>query len=473
MKKFAPWLSLLALLSFSFAAFAQDSDALPPTALASSHPIPGNNSANAHKNGLIPTPHGFPQGVDTLTNFTDHFEAQGVIPILVNNVEESIPHHMWEFSMVGNPPEKGGTTVFNAPVVPVSLDLRNRNGTRRYIKIVNGAVVTCVDDPTDDTIVPPGCTPLVSDVTPFIAPFMNGPVFSNSTYTSSPVPTQITDAVQRAEFGNRARADWHTLLAPSVKTAETMVIVQSTNRFGVPAYEFALNADGTCCFFVLIREDVFNNELFPLNPAGPDNTSIIGQAEVAGNITTKDISTFLFPNAYLYSPRNVRACCVLGFHTFDFEPPNAINLPPNALTSFFVLNYSSWISPGIFGNPDPTCVTDSCFFQDVTANSHEIAETFNDPFVGFDGIHNITPFWLNPAGQCQNLMEDGDVIEDLRTPVFPVAINGFTYHPQNEALLPWFEFQQNSMAIDNAYSYPDETVLTHLSAPQPLNCGGQ
>jgi hypothetical protein len=36
--------------------------------------------------------------------------------------------------------------------------------------------------------------------------------------------------------------------------------------------------------------------------------------------------------------------------------------------------------------------------------------------------------------------------------------------------LPWFEFQSNSTAIDRAYSYPDETVLTSLSAPQPLNC---
>jgi hypothetical protein len=279
-------------------------------------------------------------------------------------------------------------------------------------------------------------------------------VFSNANYSSSPVPTQITDAVQRAEFGNNAKPDWHTLLAPSVKPAETMVLPRGS-------YQFALNADGSCCLFVLINAATFDGKLFPQNPAGPDNTSIIGQAEVAGNVTTKDVSTFLFPNAFLFVG-SVNNCCILGFHTFDFEPGNAINLPANGnLPRFFVLNYSSWISPGLFGGG----------FQDVTAHSHEIAETFNDPFVGFDGIHNITPFWLNPAGQCQDLMEDGDVIEDLPNATFPVTINGFTYHPQNEALLPWFEFEKNSSAIDNAYSYPDETVLTHLSAPQPLNCG--
>jgi hypothetical protein len=39
------------------------------------------------------------------------------------------------------------------------------------------------------------------------------------------------------------------------------------------------------------------------------------------------------------------------------------------------------------------------------------------------------------------------------------------------ALLPWFEFQANSSAIHNAYSYPNESALTQLSTPQPLNCG--
>ena len=40
------------------------------------------------------------------------------------------------------------------------------------------------------------------------------------------------------------------------------------------------------------------------------------------------------------------------------------------------------ISPGIFGGG----------FEDVTAISHEIAETFDDPFV-----NNITPRWQFPG----------------------------------------------------------------------------
>jgi hypothetical protein len=70
-------------------------------------------------------------------------------------------------------------------------------------------------------------------------------------------------------------------------------------------------------------------------------------------------------------------------------------------------------------------------------------------------------------------MEVGDVIEVFPNPTYPVTIGGVTYHPQTVALLPWFEFQQNSSAIDGAYSYPNESVLTTLSAPQALNCNGQ
>ena len=438
-KKVGLCLMSLALLSFS--AFAADDDVVPNNYLMGMHVKHANNAGGLHGKGNIPTPHGFPLGVDTLTNFTGHFEAQGVY-------FDGTPHHIWEYSMVGNDPAHGGTTIINAPVVPVSVDLRNANGSPRYVKVVNGSVVTCTDGANGTAPSDPACKRLFSDVSSFVQPFLNGPVFRTAMYSSSPVPTQITDAVQRAEFGNHARADWHTLLAPSVKTARVMTLLRGT-------YQFSLNGDGTCCAFILVNEGTFVNKLFP--PAAPDNTTVIGAAEVANDITTQDISTFLFPNTYLFSGSN---CCVLGFHSFDVEAGDANN---GNRTKFYVMNYSSWISPGIFNGG----------FQDVTAHSHEIAETFNDPFVAFDGLHNVTPFWQNPAGQCQDVMEDGDVIEDLPRPTYPVTIDGFTYHPQNEALLPWFMFEQNSSAIDNAYSYPDETVLIHLSDPQPLHCGQQ
>lgn len=422
MKKFA--FCLLSLAIFTLTTFAADKkDELPNNFLNTKHPLHQNHAGGLHGKGNIPTPHGFPLGVDTLVNFTGHFEAQGVF-------FDGTPHHIWEYSMVGNKPAQGGTTTINAPVVPVIIDMRNADGTPAFAS--NG-------------------TRLISLPDPFVQLFMNGPVFGVSTYSSSSVPTQITDAEQRAEFGNKAAADWHTLLAASVKTERTMVLTAGN-------YFYALNNDGTCCAFVLVSDPAFGAQLFP--PTTPDDSTVMGAAEVNGDITTKDISTFMFPNVYLYENNDPNQCCVLGYHTFDLEAGDATN---GNQPRFYIMNYSSWISPGLFGGG----------FGDVTAHSHEMAEIFNDPFVGYDGLHNITPFWLNPAGQCQDIMEVGDVIEDLPNPTFPVTIGGFTYHPQTVALLPWFEFQKNSQAIDNAYSYPDETVLTSLSAPQPFGCAGQ
>jgi hypothetical protein len=61
------------------------------------------------------------------------------------------------------------------------------------------------------------------------------------------------------------------------------------------------------------------------------------------------------------------------------------------------------------------------------------------------------------------------VIEGLPRDL-PIKMNGRTYHPQNEALLQWFEFESPSSAIHGAYSYPDETTLTALSPVEMPFC---
>jgi len=456
MKRSSPWFLLVMLLSVTAFAqntqTAQDKDALPSTFLRGkqirySRPAPGGphaaqkhmpNAASLSLNATTSTCQ--PQSiklacVDSLTNFIGNFKEQGIYL-------DGSPRDLWQFSMVGMEPHTNQTTVFNAPVIPVTIKMLNADGSQRFITTNSSNCPKCTPSQLNKT------NPLISRPDSFLKPFLAGPVFGLSDYTSSSVPTQFTDAVQRAEFGNRSLPNWHTLLSPSLKKGLTMAVIEGT-------YFFSLNNDGTCCRYVLVSDSIFSGELFP--PSTPDTSTVVGAAEVNGDITTKDISTFFFPNVYLYSNNNPRDCCVLGFHTFDFEAGDASN---GNRTRFYVLNYSSWISPGLFSGG----------FQDVTAHSHEIAETFNDPFVGYDGVHNITPFWQNPAGQCQDILEDGDVIEDLNNPTFPVTINGFTYHPQNESLLPWFEFQSPSTAINGAYSYPNETVLTTLSAPQKFGC---
>jgi hypothetical protein len=340
-------------------------------------------------------------GIQSIPNWSDHFNVKG----LDNNGNVQ---NQWLTNIVGNPPQLGGTTTIDAPVIPVSVELLDSSGN-----------------------------PLAySDATQFESNFLNSPDFNNATYSSSSTPTQFSDAIQRAEYYKTAKASWHTDLNAIPTTGLVAQIPYGS-------WEAALNGDGTCCRFVLVDYNTFNNVF----------GNVVNEAVNDGLITTADISTFMFPNTYLYLG-DPSQCCVLGYHTYFF------NDLPNGIEQRWVLNYSSFISPGLFGGG----------FQDVTAVSHEIAETFNDPFVVSDGVHNLTPWWLSPNGNCQNDLETGDVIEGLSNAVYPITMNGYTYHPQNEALTQWFETGQASNAIGGAYSYPDTTVLTSPSTYQNVNC---
>lgn len=74
---------------------------------------------------------------------------------------------------------------------------------------------------------------------------------------------------------------------------------------------------------------------------------------------------------------------------------------------------------------------------------------------------------FRPRGHCQHGLEGGDGIEGLPRQTFRITMpNGLTYHPQNEALLQWFAFASPSSELDGAYSHPDITTLTALSARQ-------
>jgi hypothetical protein len=413
--KMPRWIALG--IAFVFAAgvagraVAQESDQVTAAALAGAHGHSTVVTPHAHLNGQGHARHGI-FGVDSLANFNGHFFTPGFDPA-------GNPNSHWYYNTVGNPPNMHGTTTINAPVVPVIMDLRNFDGSPRFV----------------------GGQPLVSQVAPFVQPTLDSPIFQNSSFASSNVPTQVTDAIQRAEYFSHAKDDWHTLLAPAVKPARTMVLIRGT-------YRFALNSDGTCCAFILVDAGTFENELF----------NIIVDAIVTGDETTTDMATFLFPNTYLFFNGNPNDCCVLGFHSYVFD-----NSDPKVELRW-VFDYSSWISPGLFGSA----------FTDVTALSHEIAEAFNDPFVASDGVHDVTPWWLAPNGNCQDDLETGDVIEGLPNATFPITLNThsglFTYHPQNEALLQWFASESPSSAFGGAYSFPDMTVLPTANVSQRPGC---
>ena len=428
------WLALVLALAlnvlstsraFAQAAKSVDKFQLPRQFLKKALPLKSHLQAPGKNGGITKnavTANASVPGIDSLANWTGQFTAPGFD--FFDN-----PQSAWPFEMVGAPPESGRKTTIGAPIVPVTVRLLDKNG--HVAKSVNG----------DRLIL--RATPSITQAV------VNSPIFQPFVYTSG--VGQFNDQMARAEFWDRIQhgedgSNWHTVLNPSVKRGRTMDIPYGFWYYG-------LNDDGSCCAFFLVDEDTFGGLLFP--PTFPvDNTTVIGAAELAGDVTTRDLSTFLFNNIYLYggTPDN---CCVLGFHTYDFEP----GVPSNGNRERrYVLNYSSWISPNLF----------LFGFEDTTAYSHEMAETFNDPFVD-----NETPWWLSVdpftgGGICDAVLETGDVVEVLTTlPVYAIPMNGRTYHVQNEAMFPWFAFESPSPAHLGAYSFPDETTLTSLS-PGPL-----
>jgi hypothetical protein len=417
--------ALILALPVSVLAQGTPDDQISPGSILNAHHFTDTSkTANLGGGVLGNRSNGSVLGLDTIPNWSSYFYEPGLDSF--GNLQFT-----WEYTMVGHSPLQssdgsddnfsGKTTKIGAPLIAVNVDLRNADGSPRFVNGVR----------------------LFQDATKFVAPVLSSPIFSKTSFSSSNDPTQFADAVSRAEFFHKTSDDWHTLLKPRVGTTRTMVLLRGT-------YQFALNADGSCCAFILVDQNAFLGALFP--PTATDTSTVMGAAENAGDIRTRDISSFLFNNVFLFSgtPSN---CCVIGFHSYDVEPGDASNQWKERR---YVMDYASWVSPGLFS--DPT-------FSDVVALSHEMAETFNDPFV-----NNATPWYRAPNGLCQNNLETGDAIEGLPNAQFAISLNGTNWHVQNEALLQWFAGVSPSSAINGAYSYPDATVLTSPPAPTTVNC---
>jgi hypothetical protein len=376
------------------------------------HSVPSVLVADDSTNGpsaIAGNPGGVPN-VISVPNFTRSFTFGGTT---------------FPYTMLGNDPSLGHITTVPTKIVAVSLQLLNADGT--VFDTVNAA--------------------------PFVVPTLNSPDFQRFKYehdATAGIPaesTQFTDAVQRAEFASSMDKNWHTELAPqvvdsiSITVPKFVTVISGGHPVQAINYVSGLAADGQR--FVLMLNLFFNQQL-----------GVIMNNEIdAGNATTDAINLPLFPNTYLFSfnranPLVRGSCCTLGFHTYFTDGAS----PEHR----WITDYASFISPGIFGGG----------FNDVTAISHEIAETFNDPFV-----NNATPVWQFPGepGVCQGNLETGDPVEVLANATFPVTLKvagvPTTYHPQTEALLQWFAQTVPSDALHGAYSYPD---LTALSAPATL-----
>jgi hypothetical protein len=390
---------------------------VPLDTLSHYHFGSGNLPAQQHANGHID--HGL-TNIDSIPNFSGKYHADGFDP-------SGTPNKQWVYNTVGASPDNGGTTTIRAPIIPVSLDL----------------------------LAPDGSVLVHVDATHDVPPTLHSPLFQNATYSSTGTPTQFNDAIQRAEFASSAKSDWHTMLQPVVEPGVTLEMPWGSFGYAV----WASGPQAGQIAYVLLDGNTVDTLMFPTTTFSwpPDTSTVLGGLEASGEVTTHDITTFLFPETFQLGDGFIFA----GFHSWDREPGDASN---GNLLRYFPYIEASWYSAEWRIGP----VTG---IEDISALSHEMSETLNDPFVAVDGAHDLTPWWES-NGLCLDYLETGDVIEVLPNPDDPITMNGMTYHPQTEALLQWFEGMTPSDATGGAYSYPDTTVLTSANPPNtPLNCG--
>jgi hypothetical protein len=296
----------------------------------------------------------------------------------------------YPYFMVGGDPLRGGETRVNSVAIPLSFFFEE------WLDAAGNNISIRVD--------------------PVLRKTLSSPDFVKSAYSTG--FGQFGDAVQRAEFYNVMKDNWHTTLgAPRLLPPVTIVVPFGESQ----VYQLP---DGM--FLATLNGDFFNSHL-----------STLLQAE---GLKPTELLLFLSNNVFLYfgDPAN---CCVLGFHTaFD------ASIPGHPAVQTFA--WASWASEGIFSS-----------FSDVTPLSHEISEWRNDPFV-----NNLAPAWQFPNGRgCEGNLETGDPIRVLSNSTVPVTVNGFTYHPQTEALLEWFTREDPSGAFKGAYSYPDTSLLSAVA----------
>jgi chitinase len=317
--------------------------------------------------------------ISSIPHFSGSFESQGTA---------------YPFTIVGTEPQSNTTTEIPVQIIPISLffeEFVDKNGD-----------------------------PIVLDPDPIVARVKASPNFHDAQYATG--VTQFADAVQRAQFDAIAGKDWHTLLgAPKIL---------KPLRIAVPRGDAKVYRNpSTGVLYAIVDTDFFLSQL---------NTMI-----QLANLTPDGLAIALTSNVFLAPQKDIKKCCVLGFHTsFDVGEMTQVKFVQTFI-------WASWVEQGIL----------SPGLADVTPMSHEISEWMNNPFGS-----NAVPAWQVPNSTgCQSNLETGDPLALMPNAGYPVLIDGFTYHPQNQVLMQWFQRGTPSDAYEGAFSFPDQNIMTSPS----------
>ena len=168
------------------------------------------------------------------------------------------------------------------------------------------------------------------------------------------------------------------------------------------------------------------------------------------HIDPATLPIFVTNNVYLYLGNDPSNCCVLGFHGAGHVTGSGSgSTNGNGNQGVQTYAYAAYAQPGTWATsstPASPDGSDGYYIQDIHAISHEISEWADDPFVN----NTVNP-WLTPTAPqygCTSVLETGDPVVGIgvlvgANPYFQTAganADGY-WHPEDEALLPWFARQ--------------------------------
>jgi hypothetical protein len=302
----------------------------------------------------------------------------------------------YQLTMLGADPAAGTSTTVPAEVIPMRLNF------------ANGATL---------------------DGTTRVGAVLASPVFSDYTYPAEVAGGdvgQYGDVFMRAQF-NKIGSGYHLKLGtPNVLSTVTIDVPQ---KQGLAVQTQAGVLVG------LVDINWFSSRL----------QELLGQL----HIDPTTIPVFLTDNSMLYIGNDLNNCCVIGYHGAPaptVKGAGNANSQGNAAVNTYI--YAAYTTPGTFGG-------DGAGIQDIHALSHEVAESFDDPFV-----NNVIQPWLTPTAPqygCTPVLEVGDPVVGIW---FPLSGNpdvnsvpSGDWHPEDAVFWPWFLRHSPSSSFDGHYTF--------------------
>ena len=309
------------------------------------------------------------------------------------------------FNMVGQDPAGLQSTTITVDVTPLNVNVGGAtfNGT--------------------DILQPTLTSPVFTDNDYTSTQFVSDPAVANGhgpggTLSPGNTSNQLEDATMRSQF-NEQGTTYHLLLNPVLHPAITIDVPKPQGTLiQTPRGVVAGDIDAT---WWSTRIQNLNNSLGYADPT--------------------HLQLYLTDNVMLFTMNNPLNCCIIGFHGASEVVGHGLgSTHGNGNQPIQTFAWASYVTPGFF-NPQRAWT-----LQDIDPLSHEISEWADDPF-----INNFVQPWTSPAiaPACSNVMETGDPVVGVGftketntfrqgpTPNGTQVADGF-YHPEDEALLPWF-----------------------------------